>query len=107
MRRLIAAFFLILLAFWATQMETWSKKVTIIPEESVIPIDWELHLNNLGYSLYKQDTESEEISNSLPLYAKAAVLLDANSGRVLYGKSADIELPMASTTKIMTCILAL
>lgn len=41
------------------------------------------------------------------LYAGAAVLMDAGSGRVLYGKNADRKLPMASTTKIMTCILVL
>ena len=41
------------------------------------------------------------------LLAKAAVLMDGNSGRVLYGKNKDMVLPMASTTKIMTCILAL
>lgn len=41
------------------------------------------------------------------LYAKAAVLMDADTGRVLYGKEADLPLPMASTTKVMTLILAL
>lgn len=46
--------------------------------------------------------------DSLPqLYAQAAVLMDADSGRVLYGKNEKEVLPMASTTKIMTCILAL
>ena len=43
----------------------------------------------------------------LSLYATAAVLMDADSGRVLYGKNADAVMAMASTTKIMTCILAL
>lgn len=43
----------------------------------------------------------------LQLYAQAAVLMDADSGRVLYGKNEEDVLPMASTTKIMTCILAL
>jgi len=43
----------------------------------------------------------------LQLYAQAAVLMDADSGRVLYGKNENEVLPMASTTKIMTCILAL
>ncbi|MDE5867047.1 MAG: hypothetical protein K2H31_10680, partial [Lachnospiraceae bacterium] len=43
----------------------------------------------------------------LQLYAQAAVLMDADSGRVLYGKNEKEILPMASTTKIMTCILAL
>ena len=48
-------------------------------------------------------TKKEE----LQLYAQAAVLMDAESGRVLYGKNEKDVLPMASTTKIMTCILAL
>ena len=41
------------------------------------------------------------------LYAKSACLLDGDSGRVLWGKEENAALPMASTTKIMTCILAL
>lgn len=47
-----------------------------------------------------------EISDT-ELYAKAACLMDGDSGRVLYGKQADTGMAMASTTKIMTCILAL
>lgn len=43
----------------------------------------------------------------ISLYATAAVLLDADSGRVLYGKNADTPMAMASTTKIMTCIQVL
>lgn len=41
------------------------------------------------------------------LYAKAYCVLDADSGRVLYGKQENQQMPMASTTKIMTCILAI
>lgn len=41
------------------------------------------------------------------LYARSAVLIDGDSGRVLYGKEEDVPRPMASTTKIMTCIVAL
>ncbi len=41
------------------------------------------------------------------LYAISAVLLDGDSGRVLYEKNGYEVRPMASTTKIMTCILAL
>lgn len=41
------------------------------------------------------------------LYATAAVLLDADSGRVLYEKEGSTPMAMASTTKIMTCILVL
>lgn len=50
--------------------------------------------------------QAEEISDS-ELYARSACLMDADSGRVLYGKEEETQLPMASTTKIMTCILAL
>ena len=48
-----------------------------------------------------------EGNDALKLYAKSAVLMDADSGRILYQKAGDQVLPMASTTKIMTCILAL
>ena len=41
------------------------------------------------------------------LYAQSAVLMDAESGRVLFGKNETDVKAMASTTKIMTCILAL
>jgi len=41
------------------------------------------------------------------LYAKAAVLMDADSGRILYSKNGTDALANASTTKILTCILAL
>lgn len=52
------------------------------------------------------DGEAEK-KEELQLYAQAAVLMDADSGRILYGKNEQDILPMASTTKIMTCILAL
>ena len=41
------------------------------------------------------------------LHAKSVVLMDGDTGRVLYGKEAETILPNASTTKILTCILAL
>lgn len=51
--------------------------------------------------------DGQQEQEPLQLYAQAAVLMDADSGRVLYGKNEKEMLPMASTTKIMTCILAL
>ena len=39
--------------------------------------------------------------------AQAAILIEGSTGRVLFEKNADQELPMASTTKIMTAITAL
>ena len=56
--------------------------------------------------VHAKSNEAEK-ENELQLYARAAVLMDADSGRVLYGKNEKDILPMASTTKIMTCILAL
>lgn len=50
---------------------------------------------------------AKEHQDSLGLYAKSAVLMDADSGRVLYGKEEEQFLANASTTKIMTCILAI
>jgi D-alanyl-D-alanine carboxypeptidase len=41
------------------------------------------------------------------LTAKAALLMDAATGRILFQKEADLRLPPASTTKVMTAILAL
>ena len=41
------------------------------------------------------------------LYALSAVLMDGDSGRVLYEKEGETPRPNASTTKVLTCILAL
>lgn len=41
------------------------------------------------------------------LYAQSAVLMDADSGRILFEKNGFEQKAMASTTKIMTCILTL
>ena len=52
------------------------------------------------------EEDMDEITAS-ELYARSAVLMDADSGRILFAKSGQEKLAMASTTKIMTCILAL
>lgn len=46
-------------------------------------------------------------SEPFTVEAKAAVLIDGASGRVLFAQNANERLPMASTTKIMTAIIAL
>ena len=66
---------------------------------------------NSAQPAWTTGTEDVEVLAPAPaetkLYARAAVLMDAESGRVLYEKNGDEILPMASTTKIMTCIIAL
>lgn len=60
-----------------------------------------------GTAAAKASGNGDENADFLKLYSQSAVLMDAGSGRILYGKGQDIIRPMASTTKIMTCILAL
>ena len=50
------------------------------------------------------DNEAVDI-NSLEINAKSAVLMDAETGMVLYTKNASEALPPASVTKIMTLLL--
>lgn len=61
-----------------------------------------LFLLSAGWSPVQAEEDA-----SISLHARSAVLMDGDSGRILYGKEADTPLAMASTTKIMTCILAL
>lgn len=44
---------------------------------------------------------------TLPIKAKSAILMEAQTGEVLYEHNADEKLPIASVTKIMTMALAL
>lgn len=65
---------------------------------------------NLGYIVFQDGDgkrDSDVIREPSELYAQAAVLMDADSGRILFAKNGQEERAMASTTKIMTCILAL
>lgn len=44
---------------------------------------------------------------SIDVSARSAILIEARTGRVIWEKSSDLQLPMASTTKIMTTLLTL
>ena len=46
-------------------------------------------------------------AEGLSVSAKAAVLIEADTGRVLFSKNKDMQLPMASTTKILTALITL
>ena len=46
-------------------------------------------------------------SERFSVAAKGAVLIDGDSGRVLFGQNENEMLPMASTTKVMTTLIAL
>ncbi|MCD7824492.1 MAG: D-alanyl-D-alanine carboxypeptidase [Clostridiaceae bacterium] len=51
------------------------------------------------------DSSSESANEDLDITAKSAVLIENNSGRILYQKNKDKELVPASITKIMTLLL--
>lgn len=62
----------------------------------------------LGFLLQPEVTvRASEAPKEAELYAKSAVLMDGDSGRVLYEKNGYEEMANASTTKILTCIIAL
>lgn len=58
---------------------------------------------------YAKEYNNENNIQTSPgnLYAKSAVLMDGSSGRVLYEKNGKEFMSNASTTKILTCILAM
>lgn len=55
------------------------------------------------FLIWPMETKAEDIE----LYAQSAVLMDGDTGRILFGKNETEVRAMASTTKIMTCILVL
>ena len=62
----------------------------------------------LAGTLWVHGQENEDDGEVLTgLYARAAVLADGENGRILWGKNEDEPMAMASTTKIMTCLIAL
>ena len=75
-----------------SQFTSCSIKGTSSPEESTAPIRAEQVLS---------DSVMPSVS------AKSAVLIDVNSGELLCSKNPDERLPMASTTKIMTALVAI
>ena len=52
-------------------------------------------------------SQSKTSSKTPIITAKAAIVVDARNGGVLYGKNQNLRLPPASTTKVMTVIVAM
>ena len=53
------------------------------------------------------DKETEPVRDVLDLKCKSAVLMEADTGRVIYEQNADEALPPASVTKVMTLLLVM
>ena len=106
------------------QTKTGPKSVTgfsilkIYPQEKQQKEDWILNRkrrNRAGFFLgillllfgSMPAAAARQESEPNQLFATAACLMDGDTGRVLFGKRETDPMAMASTTKIMTCILAL
>lgn len=72
--------------YFQKEMENEKTSTTVLYEKKGVPIE-------------KKEPNA--------LYARSAALYDANGGRILFGKKQDTKMAMASTTKIMTCIVIL
>ena len=83
------------------------KDMTIPRAETHTPSLQEKKGSDYSASLLKSGQKKDTAATPSSLYARAYCLMDADSGRVLFSGHADEKMAMASTTKIMTCILAL
>ncbi|MBP2071719.1 MAG: hypothetical protein PWQ59_978 [Thermoanaerobacterium sp.] len=57
--------------------------------------------------IYTIITEDIAYADNFDLKSKSAILMDANTGKVLYEKNSHEELPPASVTKVMTMLLVM
>lgn len=101
-RQLLFLFFTILFVTC-----TWGESVYAQPQKRSEAEAGSQEQLSIQSSPEKIQNAPKERGLGLTLHAQSAVLLDGDTGRVLYGKEEDLVRPMASTTKIMTCILAL
>lgn len=62
---------------------------------------------NAEKTYYIKEENSHISLSASDVSAKSAILIEASSGEVLWSKNADQRLPMASTTKIMTALVAI
>ncbi|MGN0328435.1 MAG: D-alanyl-D-alanine carboxypeptidase family protein [Lachnospira sp.] len=84
---------------------TFQKKLFLLATPLIIII---IFLNSIiNCSFLCVTAKCDENPQSLKLYARYAAMIDGESKRILYGKDFNKQVPMASTTKIMTLIIAL
>ncbi len=95
----------------------WKKIVSSIVGVSLVLCGF-VGLSRLGEKLPKQEPIEVETVSDVPsrdkgpqagftVEAKGAVLIDAQSGEVLFQQDAHKELPLASVTKVMTMLLVM
>jgi serine-type D-Ala-D-Ala carboxypeptidase (penicillin-binding protein 5/6) len=80
-------------------MEVWEMKTTVI-RLLLLPL-----LLFLPLSVYAEEKETKGTKTELADEAKSAILIERDTGKVLYEKNPHEKLPPASMTKIMTMLL--
>jgi len=66
--------------------------------------------DKLNLAFLNKENELAKVQNilaNIPIQAKAFSIYDETSGRKIYGRSDEIEMPIASLAKIMTVVIAL
>ncbi len=64
-------------------------------------------LGTVSFGIDTTDTKVEVKQDSLDIYSESAILIHSNTGLVLYSKNGDEKVYPASTTKVLTAILAI
>ena len=88
------------------------KKITILlmicillyPSLGIYAQDEEIDVQEIRNNILNVSAIAEKIPE---INSRSAVVIDRNSHKILYGKNENSPRAMASTTKIMTCIVAL
>ena len=70
-------------------------------------IDYEEYGNSSLFVETSSDINEKDEPNAPSINSRAAIVYDRSSGMVLFGKNENEQRKMASTTKIMTCIVVL
>lgn len=101
-----------IIALLSAAMITLSSFCTVSAEPTQTPASSETTVTESSAAAGSQSSdtvymEEEGLTEPDTAEAEAALLMDMNSGRILYGKNVDEKLYPASTTKMMTGILAL
>lgn len=111
------------LQLYSVSKKAWKTKATFTADakgkvQLVYPNQWKkmnfsdwrvVVTNQSGKSIYVSDTVQITSRNrkELNLKSKSAIIMDAETGQIYYGKSMDTKRANASTTKMMTAIVAL
>src|SRR3990167_7723619 len=98
-------FSVFLIALVATLGFLFFKKDAVFPETPVSNVHGtsQSNISNNWFPISK----TSKSADSLNLSAKSAILVDYDTGEVVYAKNPTQKLPAASTIKIMTALVAL